>query len=80
VEILIDQINERIGLGLSVIGDELSDFVQISLGTGMETNHRHLLRMRPTCLFSSGIQGVGSPLPKPSWMLERSCWSFTALS
>ncbi len=44
MEILIDQINERIGLGLSVIGDELSDFVQISLGTGMETNHRHLLR------------------------------------
>jgi hypothetical protein len=41
LELLIDQINERIGLIVAVIGDELLDFREIGFGAGLENNHRH---------------------------------------
>ena len=39
LELLVDQIDKRIGMGVAAIGDELPDFNQISLGTGLENNH-----------------------------------------
>lgn len=39
LELLVDHIDERIGMGVAVIGDELPDFNQISLGAGLENNH-----------------------------------------
>jgi hypothetical protein len=41
LKLLIDQINERIGLIVAVIGDELLDFREIGFGAGLENNHRH---------------------------------------
>ena len=41
LKLLIDQVNERIGLIVAVFGDELPDVREIGLGPGLENNHRH---------------------------------------
>lgn len=39
LELLVDQIDQRIGMGVTAIGDELPDLNQISPGAGLENNH-----------------------------------------
>jgi len=39
LELLVDQIDECIGMGVAVIGDVLPQFNKISLGTGLDNNH-----------------------------------------
>ena len=54
LELLIDQINERIGLLIAVIGNELPDFRENHLGASLENNHRHGLCV----LVSSTARGL----------------------
>ena len=51
LELLIDQVNERICLIVAVIGDQLPDFREIGFGAGLENNHRH------------GLPGLGGSTP-----------------
>ena len=51
LKLLIDQVNERIGLIVAVFGHELPDFREIGFGAGLENNHRH------------GLPGLGGSTP-----------------
>jgi hypothetical protein len=65
---LIDQINERIGLLIAVIGVKLPDLGEIRLGARMENNHRQGL----SALGGNTVRGL--PLAPVLLNLLRAPW------
>jgi len=57
LKLLIDQVNERIGLIVAVFGDELPDVRKIGLGPGLKSNLRHGL----TALGGGAGRGLAPP-------------------